>query len=87
MPDSFFGDKFDDFRVEVIDRLARMETKHDRIIERLDKINGTMEEHGDSLEDHERKISRMRGAVSVLAALIGAAISVIVSRLRSWLAS
>jgi len=87
MPDPFFDGKFDDFRVEVIDRLARIETKHDRIIERLDKMNGTMKEHADSLEDHEGKISRMRGAAHVLAALIGAAISVMVSRIRFWLAS
>ncbi len=87
MSDAFFEEKFDDFRVEVIDRLARIETQHDRMIERLDRMNGSMDDHEDSLHDHEKKLARMRGVVSVLAALIGAAVSVIVSRIRFWLGS
>jgi hypothetical protein len=86
MSDPFFQAKFDDFRVEVIDRLARIETLHDRMIERLDRMNGTMDEHADSLREHEKRLARMRGAASVLAVLIGAAATVIVSRLRFWLA-
>ena len=87
MSDAFFEEKFDDFRVEVIDRLARIETQHVRMIERLDRMNGSMDEHEDSLHDHEKKLARMRGVVSVLAALIGAAVSVILSRIRFWLGS
>jgi hypothetical protein len=87
MSDEFFEEKFDDFRVEVIDRLARIETQHERMIERLDRMNGSMDEHADSLRDHEKKLARMRGALSVLAALIGAAASVVVSRIRFWLGS
>ena len=87
MSDAFFEEKFDDFRVEVIDRLARIETQHDRMIERLDRMNGSMGDHEDSLHDHEKKLARMRGVVSVLAALIGAAVSVIASRIRFWLGS
>jgi hypothetical protein len=87
MPESFFEGKFDDFRVEVIDRLARIETLHDRMIERLDRMNGTMDDHADSLDDHEKKLARMRGAASVLAALLAAALTIIASRIRFWLAS
>jgi hypothetical protein len=86
MSEPFFQAKFDDFRVDVIDRLARIETLHDRLIERLDRMNGTMGEHDDALRDHEKKLARMRGAASVLVALISAAITVIVSRVRFWFA-
>jgi len=86
MDDPFFGEKFDDFRVEVIDRLARIETHHMRILERLDRINGTMDDHGDALDEHEARLARMRGAATVLAALTAAAVSALVSRLRIWFA-
>ncbi|HXZ20230.1 MAG TPA: hypothetical protein VEG63_09790 [Candidatus Acidoferrales bacterium] len=86
MQDSFFEEKFDDFRVEVIDRLARIETQHERMIERLERINGTLHEHDRALHDQEKKLARMRGAASMLAALVAAAVSVVLSRIRLWLA-
>ena len=86
MDDPFFGEKFDEFRVEVIDRLARIETQHTRILERLDRINGTMDEHDDALGEHEARLARMRGAASMLAALIAAAVSALVAHLRVWIA-
>jgi hypothetical protein len=86
MPDPFFEEKFDDFRVEVIDRLARIETQHARVIEHLARLNGSMEEHADTLREHEKKLARMRGAASILVALIASAVTVIVSRIRFWLA-
>ena len=86
MQDTFFEEKFDDFRVEVIDRLARIETQHERMIERLERMNGSIEEHGDALHDHEKKLARMRGAASILAALIAAVVSMILGRIRLWLA-
>jgi len=86
MQDSFFEEKFDDFRVEVIDRLARIETQHERMIERLDRMNGTVDEHSDALHDHEKKLARMRGAASIVAALIAAAVSMVLARIRLWFA-
>jgi hypothetical protein len=86
MSESSFQGKFDDFRGEVIDRLARIETLHGRIIERLDRMNGTMDDHGDALEEHEKKLARMRGAAGILAALVAAAVSVLLGRIRFWLA-
>jgi hypothetical protein len=86
MQDSFFEEKFDDFRVEVIDRLARIETQHERMIERLDRLNGTLGEHTVALRDHEKKLARIRGAAGMLAALVAAAVSVLLSRIRFWLA-
>jgi hypothetical protein len=86
MQDSFFEAKFDDFRVEVIDRLARIETQHERIIERLDRMNGNIDEHADALREHEKKLARIRGAASILAALIAAAVSMLISRMRLWVA-
>ena len=86
MQDSFFEEKFDDFRVEVIDRLARIETQHERMIERLDRANGRLDDHAAALRDHEKKLARMRGAASIVAALIAAAVSVLLSRIRLWLA-
>jgi len=85
MQDSFFEEKFDDFRVEVIDRLARIETQHERMIERLERVNGTLDDHARWLLDHDKKLARMRGAASILAALIAAAVSVLLGRVRSWL--
>jgi len=84
MQDSFFEEKFDDFRVEVIDRLARIETQHERLIERLDRMNGSIDEHAGVLHDHEKKLARMRGAASILAAIIAAAVSMLLTRLRLW---
>ncbi|HVN09021.1 MAG TPA: hypothetical protein VMV61_08625 [Patescibacteria group bacterium] len=84
MQDNFFEEKFDDFRVEVIDRLARIETQHERMIERLDRMNGTLDDHATVLRDHERKLARMRGAAGILAAIIAAAVSMLLSRLRLW---
>jgi hypothetical protein len=86
MSDPFFQSKFDDFRVEVIDRLARIETLHDRMIERLDRMNGTMDEHSDSLRDQEKKLAHMHGAASIIASLVAAAVSLLISRIRFWLA-
>ena len=86
MPDSFFEEKFDDFRVEVIDRLARIETQHARVIERLDRLNGSLEEHADTLRDHEKKIARIRGAAGILATLVAAAVSMLIGRIRMWFA-
>jgi len=84
MQESFFEEKFDDFRVEVIDRLARIETQHERLIERLDRMNGTIDEHSGSLHEHEKKLARIRGAAGILAALTAAAVSMLLSRLRLW---
>ncbi|HUJ40851.1 MAG TPA: hypothetical protein VLW54_09915 [Candidatus Acidoferrales bacterium] len=84
MQDSYFEEKFDDFRVEVIDRLARIETQHERMLERLDRMNGTLGEHASALRDHEKKLARMRGAASIVAAIIAAAVSMLLSRLRVW---
>jgi chromosome segregation ATPase len=86
MQEAFFGQTFDQFRVDVIDRLARIETQHERIIERLDRMNGSLQDHADKLEEHEERLDRLRGAASVLAALVAAAVSVSVSRFRGWLA-
>ncbi len=86
MQDSFFDEKFDDFRVEVIDRLARIETQHERMLERLELINGTLHEHDRALHDHEKKLARIRGAAGMLAALVATAVSVVFSRLRLWFA-
>ena len=86
MQDSFFEETFDEFRVEVIDRLARIETQHERIIERLERMNGSLDEHSHALDDHEKKLARMRGAASILAALIAAAVSMALNRIRFWLA-
>ncbi len=86
MQDSFFEEKFDDFRVEVIDRLARIETQHERMLERLERINGTLHEHERALHDHEKKLARIRGAAGIFAALVAAAVSVVFSRIRMWLA-
>jgi hypothetical protein len=84
MGDPFSGQKFDDFRVEVIDRLARIETMHARILEQLNRINGTMDEHDETLIDHEARLSRMRGAAAVLGALTAAAVSAAIAHLRIW---
>jgi hypothetical protein len=85
MSASFFEEKFDEFRVEVIDRLARIETKHDRVTERLDTLNGTVTGHSGRIAEHEGKFARFRGAASVIAAIVAAAMSVIVPKLRAWL--
>ena len=85
MQGSYFEGKFDDFRVEVIDRLARIETQHERMIERLERMNGSLEEHSHALRDHDKKLARMRGAASILAALIAAGVSMVLSRIRLWL--
>jgi len=82
MDDPFFGEKFDDFRVEVIDRLARIETQHARMLDCLDRINGTMDEHGESLIEHEARLSRIRGAAGILAALVAAAVSAFIAHLH-----
>jgi hypothetical protein len=84
MQDTFFEEKFDEFRVQVIDRLARIETQHERMIERLDRMNGTLNHHAGTLNEHEKKLARMRGAASILAALVAAAVSMLISRLRLW---
>jgi hypothetical protein len=87
MPDPFqqlLSEKFDDFRVDVIDRLARIETQHGRVIERLDRMNGTMDEHAGTLRDHEKKLTRMRGMVHVFATLAAAVVSFVIHRLRNW---
>ena len=84
MSDSFFGEKLDDFRVEVIDRLARIETKHDLIIHRLDFLNGTVKTHGVRIDEHVRQFAHIRGVGSVIAAIVAAAISLIVPKLRLW---
>lgn len=84
MTDSFFIEKLDDFRVEVIDRLARIETKHDQMIERLEHLNGTAAAHGGRLAEHDRKFAHIRGASSVIAALVAAAMSAILPKLRVW---
>jgi len=55
MTETFFMEKLDDFRVEVIDRLARIETKHDLIIQRLDLLNGTVKTHGVRIDEHDRQ--------------------------------
>jgi len=86
MQDSFFEEKFDDFRVEVIDRLARIETQHERMIERLERMNGTLGEHTTALRDHDKKLARIRGAASILAALVAASVSMLLTRIRFWLA-
>ena len=88
MSDPFLAklsEKFDDFRVEVIDRLARIETQHDRVIERLDRMNGTVDTHADALRDHEKKLARLRSAAGMLATLVSAAISLVVHRFRGLL--
>jgi len=86
MQDTFFEDKFDDFRGEVIDRLARIETQHERVLERLERMNGSIEEHAESIRDHEKKLARMRGAASILAACVAAVVSMLLGRIRLWLA-
>jgi hypothetical protein len=86
MQDPFFEEKFDEFRINVIDRLARIETQHERIIERLDRMNGTAELHAEALDEHEERLDRMRGASTVIAALVAAAVTAILARLRVWLA-
>ncbi len=85
MAASFFEEKFDDFRVEVIDRLARIETQHERIIERLDRSNGTVTSQGVRIADHDQKLARMRGMTSVIAALVAAAMSAFFANVRAWL--
>ncbi len=85
MSTPFFEEKFDDFRVEVIDRLARIETQHERIIERLDRINGTVLQHSGRLIDYDQKLARMRGAASVIAALVAAVMSAFIANVRAWL--
>lgn len=85
MNDPYFEEKFDDFRVEVIDRLARIETQDERILERLDWINGTVLSQSGRLTDHDQKIARMRGATSVIAALVAAAMSAFFANMRAWL--
>jgi len=81
-----FAGKFDDFRVEVIDRLARIETQHARMLERIDQLKCTIERHSETLGDHEKKIARIRGAAGVLATLVAAAVSLFISRLRTLIA-
>jgi len=87
MPDPFlekFSDKLEDFRVEVIDRLARIETQHDRVIERLDRVNGTIDKQSETLREHEKKITRMRALVHLFATVAAAMASFIVHRFRNW---
>jgi hypothetical protein len=84
MSASFFEEKFDELRVEVIDRLARIETKHDLIIQRLDLINGTAKTHGVRIAEHDRHFARIHGIGSVIAAIVAAAMSVLVPKLRAW---
>jgi hypothetical protein len=55
------------------------------MIERLERVNGSIEEHRHALQDHEKKLARMRGAASILAAMIAAAVSVLLHRVRVWL--
>ena len=49
----FFEEKLDGFRVDVIDRLARIETKHDQVIERLETLNGSVADHEGRIAEHE----------------------------------
>jgi prephenate dehydrogenase len=84
MTDSFFEEKLDGFRVEVIDRLARIETKHDQVIERIERLNGTAKTHGVRIAEHDRHFARIRGMGSVIAAIVAAAISFLVPKLRAW---
>jgi hypothetical protein len=85
MPAGFFEEKFDEFRLDVIDRLARMETKHDQVMERLDRLNGTVGANALRIAEHDRKFARLRGASSVIAAIVAAAMSAVVLKLRAWL--
>lgn len=85
MSASFFEEKFDSFRLDVIDRLARIETKHDQMIEHLDFLNGSVARHAGHIADHDRKFARIRGTSSVIAALVAAAMSAILPKLRAWL--
>lgn len=80
----FFEEKLDGFRVDVIDRLARIETKHDQVIERLETLNGSVADHEGRIAEHERKFARFRGASSVIAAIVATAISAILPKLRVW---
>ncbi len=85
MASGFSEEKFDGFRLDVIDRLARMETKHDQVIAQLDKLNGTVAHHAARIADHDRRFARIRGASSVIAAMVAAAISALLPKLRAWL--
>ncbi len=85
MNEHLFEEKFDDFRIEVIDRLARIETRQERIFERLDWINGAIGTHEKRLDRHDRRFARLHGASSVIAALVAAAMSAVLGRLRVWL--
>jgi hypothetical protein len=66
--------------------LARIETENMRILEWLERMNGSLREHEDTLTEHEGRLARMRGAASVLAAMVAAAVSALVAHLRVWLA-
>ena len=56
--------RFNEFSTDVIDRLARMETHQQLMMDKLDHINGTV-------SDHERRIQQARGGAAVLGLLGG----------------
>jgi hypothetical protein len=78
-------DRLDYFLVEVVDRLARIETKHDGVIARLDKLNGTVADDGIRISAHDKEFARISGAASIIAALVAAAVSAVIPLLRLWL--
>lgn len=64
-----------DFDQEVIERLTRIETKHDTTIDRLDTINGRLNAHGIKLVEHDKALVKITTTASFLAAGVGAAAS------------
>ncbi len=80
--DPRFDEKFDDFRVEVIDRLARIETMHTTATERLDRFSGILRDHDTELKKHGNELAGAKGAAGIIGAGAGAAIAAVIH----WLA-
>lgn len=71
--DPRFDEKFDDFRVEVIDRLARIETMHTTSNDRMERFGTWLQRHEDELKRHSGEISKAKGAAGIIGAGFGMA--------------
>ena len=52
----FPDERLDHFLVVVVDRLARIETKHDAVIAHLSKLNGTVAHDGSRINASTRSL-------------------------------
>ena len=80
----FPDERLDHFLVVVVDRLARIETKHDAVIAHLSKLNGTVAHDGSRINAHDQEFARISGAAGIIAALVAAGVSALLPLFRVW---